>query len=500
MKRNRHRNPWPPPLSQKGASQLGRGSLLALLLVTQLSCDSSPSSSSEPTERTLIVLYTNDEHGWIEEAPETDGAARLMGLWRGTEGYEETGDFLVLSGGDNWTGPAISTWFEGESTVDVMNAMGYDASAIGNHEFDFQVAGFRDRTAQADFPFLAGNIRLKGSDSAPDFAAPFVIENVNGLRVALVGLASTSTPWTTFPTYVEDYDFIPYSAALQEWVPPAWGAGADIVIVVGHICYDEMLALLPAARDLGVSVLTGGHCNERVGEVREGVALVIGGWRFAHYGRVEIGFDEEIGSVTRLQSTVRANAGGAPDATVQGVVATWQQAAAAELSDVVGYADEAIPNGSPALHNLITDSWLFAYPMADMAVTNSGGIRQGISAGNVTRGTIIGVLPFQNSLVELELTGEELIDCLVSGTVVAGMTTTGGYLHADGSPMKMDSVYHVLTTDYLYALDGYNFHLYDQSPYHTGINYHQPTVSYLESLGTSVGDPLNNYLDYTPRR
>jgi 2',3'-cyclic-nucleotide 2'-phosphodiesterase (5'-nucleotidase family) len=121
------------------------------------------------------------------------------------------------------------------------------------------VDGLRDRIAQAEFPFLSANIRTKNSHVSPDFATPFLIRNVNGIRVGLVGLTTTSTPWTTFPTYVEDYDFIPYWDALQEWVPQAWGAGADVVIVLGHLCYDEMIALLPAARDLGVSVL-GGCC------------------------------------------------------------------------------------------------------------------------------------------------------------------------------------------------------------------------------------------------
>jgi 2',3'-cyclic-nucleotide 2'-phosphodiesterase (5'-nucleotidase family) len=93
---------------------------------------------------------------------------------------------------------------------------------------------------------------------------------------------------------------------------------------------------------------------------------------------------------------------------------------------VVGHVTEAIPNGSPALFNLITDSWLFVYPAADIVMTNSGGVRQSIAAGDISRGTIVGVLPFQNNLVELELTGGELIDCLRSATLVAGMSTAAG--------------------------------------------------------------------------
>jgi 2',3'-cyclic-nucleotide 2'-phosphodiesterase (5'-nucleotidase family) len=88
-------------------------------------------------QRHLTILYTNDEHGWMEGMEPGQSAAHLYEMWQEEEGYYEDGPFLILSGGDNWTGPAISTWTEGESMVAVMNAMHYDASAVGNHEFDF---------------------------------------------------------------------------------------------------------------------------------------------------------------------------------------------------------------------------------------------------------------------------------------------------------------------------------------------------------------------------
>ena len=476
-------------------------SLLGLILLGTQACDSgSPSAGPEPELRTLTVLYTNDEHGWIQQSEETDGAARLMGLWRAREGYEETGGFLILSGGDNWTGPAISTWFQGESTVAVMNAMDYRASAIGNHEFDFTVEGFRERVSQADFPYLAANIRRKGSGEVPDFIQPFALETVDGIRVALVGLSTTSTPYTTFPTHVVDYEFLPYASSLEEWVPRAWAAGADVVMVLGHICYDEMLSVLPVARQLGVSVLTGGHCNELVGEVREGVALVVGGWRLGHYGKVTLTLDPTTGNVTVLASTTVRNAGGEPDTEIESLVSAWERAVDAELSDVVGFVTESVLNGSPSLYNLVTDSWLHTDPTADIVMTNSGGIRQGIPAGTISLGTVVGVLPFQNSLVRLELTGEEVVECLKATTILAGMSTTRGYLHSDGSPLKMDSLYTVLTTDYLYARDDYEYHLYDPTPHYTGIVYYEPLVRYLEDLNTSPGDPLDRFLDPVTRR
>jgi 2',3'-cyclic-nucleotide 2'-phosphodiesterase (5'-nucleotidase family) len=181
-------------------------------------------------------------------------------------------------------------------------------------------------------------------------------------------------------------------------------------------------------------------------------------------------------------------------------VSAWQRAAAEELSTVVGYLASSVAMASPAVHNLVTDSWLFAVPTGDIVMTNSGGIRQGIPAGDITLGTVVGILPFQNTLVELELTGQEVVDCLTGSTVVAGMTTLGGYFHADGTPLKADSLYHVLTTDYLYSVQSSCFQVYDPDPYDTGLTYYQPTVSYLEFLDTSPADPLDNYLDLAPRR
>ena len=95
-------------------------------------------------------------------------AANLVGLWRTAEGYQADGSFLLLSGGDMWTGPAISTWFQGQSMAEVMNAMGYDAAAVGNHEFDFGLEMLKARAAESEFPFLSANIRTKADGTTPE--------------------------------------------------------------------------------------------------------------------------------------------------------------------------------------------------------------------------------------------------------------------------------------------------------------------------------------------
>ena len=129
--------------------------VVAALFIT---CSTQHGIISTQQEKNVIILYTNDEHGWLEPTKTTAGAPGLMGLWREKEGYTKDGPFLILSGGDMWTGPAISTWFRGKPMADVMNAMDYAAGTIGNHEFDFKIEGLKQ---------LLANKKEAGASSRP---------------------------------------------------------------------------------------------------------------------------------------------------------------------------------------------------------------------------------------------------------------------------------------------------------------------------------------------
>jgi len=139
-----------------------------------------------PEKKILTVFYTNDEHGWMEPFDDlAGGASGMLGRWKEVEGYDGKDSFLVLSGGDMWTGPAISSWFKGESMVNVMNAMGYDAAAIGNHEFDFTVEVLTNNMSKMNFPLLSANIKEKNSGNIPSFAKPYLITK-SGLNLIII--------------------------------------------------------------------------------------------------------------------------------------------------------------------------------------------------------------------------------------------------------------------------------------------------------------------------
>jgi 2',3'-cyclic-nucleotide 2'-phosphodiesterase (5'-nucleotidase family) len=398
-----------------------------------------------------------------------------------------------------WTGPAISTWFQGESMVEVMNEMEYDVATIGNHEFDFKIDGLNRNIELLKFPLIAANIRTKSTHEIPSFTQPYIIEEADGVKVAFIGLASQSTPSTTFPAFVADYDFISYDDAIVEFVPIVKDLGAEVIIVVGHIGENEMIQLAPVANSLGVTLITGGHTHRYVNKNVNGVSLIEVGSNMKSYGKVVIEYDKTLKTATVLSSEITTNTPTTVISnSVQTIVEKWQVKAEEDLAEVIGYCSEGIYRNTPALENMVADSWLFAYPEADISMTNAGGIRQDIMPGNITLASIVGLLPFTNTLYEVNLTGKQVIEC-VGNLVIGGMTTVGGYFLADGSPIDINKVYSVLTTDYLYSQPNSKFAQYDLQPYNTSISYMQPTVDWILSKNTNAQNPINNFLDHTAR-
>lgn len=447
----------------------------------------------------IVILYTNDEHGWMKSTDTHGGAAGMMGLWKSNEDYAEDGHFLILSGGDTWTGPAISTWTKGESMIEVLKSMDYHAAAIGNHEFDFGIETLSQRIAQANFPFLSANIRENGTGAVPSFAIPYIIRQVNGIQVGLIGLTTTSTPLSTFPGHVKDLDFISYDTALREIVPQVKNEGAELIIVIAHICYSEILELVQTAADLGIAAIGGGHCHELFAENQNGVAIVQAGANMMYYAKIDISFDTYTDTVRSMNLSTHENSGAVPDSEVESVVFYWENDVNKTLSRVIGYAAQGIPPDSPAMFNMITDSMLYSSPSSEISFINVGAVRQSIPAGDITLGTIVGVLPFEDYLFAVELTGAQLVEC-ISDLVMGGMTTIGGYQLSDGTPIDPGTTYKVLILDYLYSRPDYCFQYYDADPYHTSVHYRQPVIDWITSLNTSAANPLDNYLDYTARK
>lgn len=448
--------------------------------------------------KTFTVLYTNDEHGWMEGMEQGQGAANLFELWKEQEGFSVNGPFLVLSGGDNWTGPAISTWVEGESMVELMNAMDYDASAVGNHEFDFGLADFTARAAEANFPYLSANTTWKDTgDYAIDLGIlPYTVKAVAGVDVAIIGLTTTSTSTSTMPSVVAPLNFSDYEVALRKVMPQVLKENPDVLVVVSHVCMRELRPLAEAVADLNISLIGAGHCNELVAEKIGNTVIVGGGFHFSSYAKAQIQVDLEGGQAAAFSYSTHENENHPADSVIADIVSRWRAVSEETLSESLGFSGGSWSASSAELQSSIVDSWLEFDTTADIALTNGGGIRAPLAAGEISLGSIVAMLPFSNTIVATRLTGAEIAIVMEGATrpVIAGMRLEGNrwVLNSTNEPLVDEANYRVLVNSFMYdGGDGYQqLAEFDPEGFDTAVHYREPFVQWLKTKASTSSQPL----------
>jgi 2',3'-cyclic-nucleotide 2'-phosphodiesterase (5'-nucleotidase family) len=466
---------------------------LLLATVTLVGC----AATKAPELRSLTVLYTNDEHGWMEGVEESLGAANLLTVWHEQEGYTKDGPFLVLSGGDNWTGPAISTWVEGASMVDLMNTMDYDASAIGNHEFDFGLEALASRASEASYPYLSANIRWRdtGDDLSSLGVLPYAVKEVAGITVGIIGLTTLDTPTTTSPVNVRDLEFFNYEKAIRDTVDQISVNQPDLLFIISHVCVDELTELAQQIEDLDIALIGAGHCNELLAQQLGATVMLGGGSRFKTYAKANFVLDNS-GQVTQVNFSTHSNMPAEDNAEILGLIRQWREVSDEALSVSLGFNGEDLEQRNPELRQAIIDSWLIQDPTADIAITNAGGLREGLRAGEITFGDVFNIMPFDNTIIAVNVPGRIISEVLAKGTrpVIAGLSEVpGGFaLSTSGELLQGETIYRVLINSFMYqGGDNYGpLAEYDPAGFDTEMSYRQPFVLWLESLGTSLNKPL----------
>jgi 2',3'-cyclic-nucleotide 2'-phosphodiesterase (5'-nucleotidase family) len=485
------------------------------------SSSATPQPALEPTSpnrREVVVIQTNDEHGYLLPTESQDfvegGAAYCAASWV-SKGYDPNatkGNTLLISGGDNWTGQAISSWFHGESTIEVMNTLGYKASVTGNHEFDAGQEVLRERTRQAKFPYLAANLYRKGTEEVSDLVKPYTFVEVNGVKVGIIGLAMKETPDSTASKHLQGLAFGDYEPALRRWVPVVRKQGAQVVIVESHICPQVLSLLAEKVQDLGIALFGGGHCHMSSFSSAGGAVVAVASANWNDYVLTRLVYDTEKGKVVESKQELvnvlfpqSANPKPKPDPFAERVIEKWEQRTKLVLGEVIGYTKAGLGRDSAAMHNLLVDCWLWAYPEADVAMSNLGGFREGIAPGDITVGDIVSVFPFDNELYELKVKGKEILQAMAtSGEALAlggiRRKAEGEYVLArDGTPLKPDAAYRLLVTDYMYGNSKYPFSRFDKRPYETSILWRQPVIDWIRAQKSNKDNPLESHVDNKPR-
>ena len=409
---------------------------------------------------------------------ERGGVANLAGLvaQQKARAPERT---LLLDAGDTWQGAFISNANRGSALVQAMNLMGYDAQVLGNHDFDWGQDVLNARAAEARFPFLAANVIGEATGRGVSFAKPYVVKDLGLAKVGVIGIANPGTPIINKPANVKGLRFLPAAEAVRMYLPEV-RTQADVVVVMTHLSQNAVDDDRKLARDVpGIDVIVSAHSHTALQNAAvEGNTTIVQAGSFAQYlGRLELTIDPSTHHVTaaaRAGELLQVVSGRvAPDPEIAMLVAQRAQEAKSVTGRVVGRSLVELPEvtrGESALGNLIADGML-EYCRgqswnSDVALHNGAGIRSSIPAGDVTYGKVYEVLPFDNLVVSIELSGAQLsaiydrsLSSRGANLVIAGGTFTyrypGGIVSATvgGATLAATRTYHVCTIDYL-ALGG----------------------------------------------
>ncbi|MFH1807417.1 MAG: bifunctional UDP-sugar hydrolase/5'-nucleotidase [Pseudomonadota bacterium] len=472
----------------------------------------------------IHIFHTADEHGWLQPSVSSDGVyiaggvANLVATWRDSFGFDPSRD-LLLSGGDNWVGSAISTWFDGEPAVAALNAMGYRASAAGNHEFDKGTELFSARSAQAAYPYLGANVLQRSSGQIPDFLQPWVLLESSGVRVGVLGLALQNTATAVNPIQVADLEFIDPVETVDRVVPDLRAAGAQVVVLLTHECSSRVAEILGAI-NVKVDLAFAAHCHQLDIAEFQGIPIVSSGrfWRAfsVSHLRVDTASGEVLErrvSTGELVFTSDSPNPVEPDPGLSSLVEGWQQQLDDVLAEQVGYTTSGIAQGSATQTNWVTDAWRWAFPQAQVALQNVGGLRQALAPGPITRADIVGMMPFDNLIYEVRITGAELQQNLLAGLAysasarpaVSGLSyaQNGDQLDVtldSGAALDPVASYRVLVNDFMYnGGGGYLFATQDPDPLDTAQNYRQPLLDWCLAHPSDAASPVESHLDPVPR-
>jgi len=434
----------------------------------------------------LTILHINDFHGRllpytvksISEKIPVSGVAYLAQMINEERSKNPEGTIL-LSAGDMFQGTPQSNIFRGEPVVEIMNYLKFDAMAVGNHEFDWGQEVLQKLSSISNFPYLSANIVDKDGKYLP-YLKPYVIIERKGLKIAIIGLTTPETAYITKPDYVKDLKFLDPVEILPNIIDDVRNKGANLVVVLSHLGFDADKELVEKVS--GIDVIVGGHSHTVVTNpvVVRGVIITQAGYNGIYLGVLEIKIQPETNIIlgyTRENElkTVFAGPENKFDEKVAQIVDKYNSQLKEEFAKVVGETLVDLVrnyNEESNVGNVICDAMREAVS-ADIAFQNSGGIRTDIQKGPITMELVYTLLPFDNVLVTMDLTGKQILQLLEqSATLQKGILQQSGLkvkydmtkpvgqrvveVFVGEKPLELDKVYKVVTNDFL-AAGGDNF-------------------------------------------
>ena len=446
----------------------------------------------------LTLLETTDFHGSLLQSQRDRtsnrpiGGAPALAATIARERMKNPTRTLLLDGGDWMQGTPVSNLNFGRPVIGFFNRIGTDAAAIGNHEFDWTADTLFARMREARYQPLGANWTMKSTGKRTPGVAPWTIVQRDGMKIGVIGLLTEHTPLVTLPQNVKEYAFPDGGPVARALADSVQAAGADLIVVVGHIpgstdstgAVRGELADVARAMDGRAIAVLGGHSHNRLSGVVDGTPVLIAGSHGTTLGRIDLVIDraamKPIAAETRRQLiTVFADEG-----PVDSLMATYVDSVNARLvpitSRVLGRSKDALMRnrqGESLLGSWVADAMRTAAG-TDFAFQNPGGLRADLDAGEVTMGDIYEVMPFDNQVATVTLTGAQVLDLLEHGVSPTTCVQLSGLsivydperprgerileVRLPGNkPLDMGAKYRVATNDFM-AQGGDGFSMIEQ--------------------------------------
>ncbi|MFH1725485.1 MAG: bifunctional UDP-sugar hydrolase/5'-nucleotidase [Elusimicrobiota bacterium] len=431
------------------------------------------------------MLHTNDIHGWIMARPDRKAGGRMVGgaaaLARVVKRERgKGGPMLLLDAGDWFQGTPEGTITRGRSVADIFNALEYDAVTLGNHEYDYGEEPLKALIARLEVPVVGSNVHGVAGGGPVDYVKPYIVKEVAGVKVGIFGLLTTRMPVITIPKNVAGLRFPDEVETARRMVAALREAGADVVVALSHIARGaaERGGSLSdrdlAERVSGIDLIVGGHAHVPVFEPerdqRTGTLIVNTGWALTRVGRAVLEIDPErkrvVSSKGELVDLWIDEVGEDPE--IRKIVEKYQEEVGRRLEVVIATASVTLEHDREKISSLgvwVTDC-IRRWTKTQIAFQNGGGIRADLRAGPVRLRDIFEIMPFDNYVVTLYMSGAGVRSILEHGVSRApGKVQVSGLrfkydpdapagrrlreVSVGGRPLADDEVYSVSAPDFL---------------------------------------------------
>ena len=432
----------------------------------------------------LTILHTNDFHARIDDYDVGGGActtpanciggyARLATMVAGIRAA--TDNVLLVDAGDQFQGTLYYNLFKSEVVATMMNALGYEAMTVGNHEFDDGPAELGALAAATDFPIVSTNLDVSAEPTLAGLLEPYTIVEREGQKIGILGVTTTELPDISSPG--PNVAVANPVTSVQATVDALAAQGVDKIVLLSHLGYDVDLTLAAAVN--GVDVIVGAHSHTFLYDpatpqtfttpslaltpagpyptvVQSPAAqpvLVVAAFEWGKFlGRLDVSFDG-FGVVSAYDGNpIYVNNTVAKDPAIEALIAPYREDVNDLMTLKIGELTVNAPLsvdgkricrlGECLLGNLVTDAMLWQVNTVaggnyQIAVTNGGGLRAALAAGDVTYGGVMNVLPFGNTIATMELKGEDLLAALEHSARLYP-SENGGFLQTSGLRYSFD--------------------------------------------------------------